>query len=407
MQRKYIINLKNYGSMPNVVLSQYDDKYNLIFEVYDGNRPADLAGLTATLRGTRADGLKYSFTGAITGNVLTFAINTTLTGCAGSGIAELSITNVSGLNYGTYNFVVTIEKSPVPDDAIYADVTQAQTIQSQVQSIVNNAAATVRGEAEAWAIGERNGSAVPSSDETYHNNAKYYAEQARAAADSIGIDATLSVSGKAADAKKTGDEISGLKEDLTALEEVVEAIEPGLSNDAKVALLACFQHVAWADNNGATYYNTLRNILFPTVYPKIEVVYAPNNHVVYTDDFLDSIKDYMTVTYYQTAESSGTILQKTDYALFGTFVSGENRITVTYLSYSTVFTVTVVQSPVVGLNKYGSGLYDYSQKFCLITPRDNRGVIVTQSNFAKLKTKTTDEVSPSGVSNYSPIRSIT
>ena len=41
MQRKYIINLKNYGSMPNVVLSQYDDKYNLIFEVYDGNRPAD------------------------------------------------------------------------------------------------------------------------------------------------------------------------------------------------------------------------------------------------------------------------------------------------------------------------------------------------------------------------------
>ena len=37
-------------------------------------------------------------------------------------------------------------------------------------------------DAEAWAIGQRNGSAVPSSDHTYHNNAKYYAEQA----DSIG-----------------------------------------------------------------------------------------------------------------------------------------------------------------------------------------------------------------------------
>lgn len=246
MQRKYIINLKNYGSMPNVVLSQYDDKYNLIFEVYDGNRPADLAGLTATLRGTRADGLKYSFTGAITGNVLTFAINTTLTGCAGSGIAELSITNVSGLNYGTYNFVVTIEKSPVPDDAIDADVTQAQSIQSQVQSIVNNAAATVRGEAEAWAIGERNGSAVPSSDETYHNNAKYYAEQARAAAASIGIDDTLTQSGKAADAKKTGNEISSLKEDLNAIVDYESLPSAGSSNGYRLHETSGF---CYADTN--------------------------------------------------------------------------------------------------------------------------------------------------------------
>lgn len=31
---------------------------------------------------------------------------------------------------------------------------------------------------EAWAVGKRNGMDVPSSDETYHNNAKYFAEQA-------------------------------------------------------------------------------------------------------------------------------------------------------------------------------------------------------------------------------------
>lgn len=33
---------------------------------------------------------------------------------------------------------------------------------------------------EAWAVGKRNGSDVPPTDETYHNNAKYYSEQADA-----------------------------------------------------------------------------------------------------------------------------------------------------------------------------------------------------------------------------------
>lgn len=32
-------------------------------------------------------------------------------------------------------------------------------------------------DAEAWAVGQRNGTDVPSTDETYHNNSKYYAEQ--------------------------------------------------------------------------------------------------------------------------------------------------------------------------------------------------------------------------------------
>lgn len=32
--------------------------------------------------------------------------------------------------------------------------------------------------AEAWAVGQRGGVDVPSTDPTYHNNAKYYAEQA-------------------------------------------------------------------------------------------------------------------------------------------------------------------------------------------------------------------------------------
>ena len=63
-------------------------------------------------------------------------------------------------------------------------------------------------DAEAWAQGTRGGTPVPSTDPTYQHNAKYYAENI--------VDNTLSIAGKAADAKKTGDEISDLKDDLNA-----------------------------------------------------------------------------------------------------------------------------------------------------------------------------------------------
>jgi hypothetical protein len=41
-----------------------------------------------------------------------------------------------------------------------------------------DAAADSESNAEAWAVGERGGTPVPSSDVTYENNSKYYAEQA-------------------------------------------------------------------------------------------------------------------------------------------------------------------------------------------------------------------------------------
>ena len=44
------------------------------------------------------------------------------------------------------------------------------------------AAGVDAGNAEAWAVGQRSGTDVPSTDETYHNNAKYWAGQAEQAA---------------------------------------------------------------------------------------------------------------------------------------------------------------------------------------------------------------------------------
>lgn len=67
------------------------------------------------------------------------------------------------------------------------------------------------------------------------------------------IDNTLTTAGKAADSKKTGDEISQIKADLDARE--------GLTNDIKEALIACFDNVAWADERGSASYESLKNAL--------------------------------------------------------------------------------------------------------------------------------------------------
>jgi hypothetical protein len=69
------------------------------------------------------------------------------------------------------------------------------------------------------------------------------------------VDATLTQSGQAADAKVTGDEIAAIKEDLYALDNKV------LSDDIKNALITCLGDVVMKSDSGATAYNTLRSLL--------------------------------------------------------------------------------------------------------------------------------------------------
>ena len=58
----------------------------------------------------------------------------------------------------------------------------ASAAAQDAQSATQAAAAAMQDadDAEAWAVGKRNGADVPSTDPTYHNNAKYYKDQAQA-----------------------------------------------------------------------------------------------------------------------------------------------------------------------------------------------------------------------------------
>lgn len=53
------------------------------------------------------------------------------------------------------------------------------------------------------------------------------------------------------------DEATGTWKELTSSGEGGS----GLTPEVKAALLNCFAHVSWADENGQTYYNALENAL--------------------------------------------------------------------------------------------------------------------------------------------------
>ncbi len=147
--------------------------------------------------------------------------------------------------------------------------------------------------------------------------------------------AAESVEASAAQIATNTADISDLKADF-------EQLEPGLSAEAKAALLACFAKVAWVDEHGQDYYDALEEALYADSYPRITAVFDAGGNVIYTSDALSSLKQYTTVTYYETEESAGVILSDSDYTLSGTLQEGQNIITVIYNGKTTTFIVTAV-----------------------------------------------------------------
>lgn len=100
--------------------------------------------------------------------------------------------------------------------ASYATVGQ-QAVNAKNDAVgAKTAAETAASNSEAYAIGKRNGTDVTSGDAAYHNNAKYYAEQAATSVASLTVDSAMSSSStNPVQNKVINAEITELKEDLT------------------------------------------------------------------------------------------------------------------------------------------------------------------------------------------------
>jgi len=139
--------------------------------------------------------------------------------------------------------------------------------------------------------------------------------------------------------KKNASDITSLNGSLGDVKADLDALEPGLSDEAKEALLACFKHVAWIDDDGQTYYEALEETLNRShIISSISAVFNQGSTVVYDTDELYSLKQYLTVT---ATYDDGTTKEVNDYTLNGELVSGTSTITVAYNKKTTTFNVTV------------------------------------------------------------------
>ncbi len=132
---------------------------------------------------------------------------------------------------------------------------------------------------------------------------------------------------------------AGVAENTNAIRDFIEN-GGGLSREAKLALLACFQKVAWIDDQGQTYYDNLYDALFSTI-TSITAVFSQGGNVIYDTQTLDVLRQYLVVT---AVYDDSTEQSVTDYVLYGTLTAGISVITVTYQGLTTTFNVVVTHN---------------------------------------------------------------
>lgn len=124
--------------------------------------------------------------------------------------------------------------------------------------------------------------------------------------------------------------------------------EGGLSDEAKGALIACFEQVAWKTPYGQTYLSALETALNSEVYLVSITADYEQDRAIYDTDDLDAIKasDDLTVTA-NYSDGSSVVLADDAYTLTGTLSAGTSTITVSYQGKAT--TISVVVTPIVPL----------------------------------------------------------
>lgn len=298
--RKFKLALNAGKSIPLVIhANQYDHDEQWEFTLYndDGTQYIPSSG---AIVGIKSDNLGIINSGTVSGGVVIINETEQMTAAPGKAVFELMIDSQT---HGTANFIVLVE--PKPGDNASLSESDLSLLQEAIDS--TSPAAIAEGVSN-W------------MDENLTPTTPV-------------VDASLTVSGAAADAKATGDRI-------TALEN-----RGGLTADIKEALLACFEKVAWKGTDGQDYYDALESALYPPAnLSYITAVYTQSG-TVYTTDSLDSLKNDLIVTAHY---DNGTPETVTNYTLSGTLTVGTSTITVTYGGKTATFNVTVTANVVSG-----------------------------------------------------------
>lgn len=164
-------------SAPVVVhCDQYDHGTGrLVISLYDGPIAYSPNG-TAVIQGVKPDGHGFDYSCTLSGNVVTANLTEQMTAVAGQVRTQIVVTESTGRT-GTFVFILDVQRSALPADTDMSE-SDYQLIEQAIEETQQAAE-----DAEAWAVGQRGGQDVPSTDPTYENNSKYWAEVAQQAAE--------------------------------------------------------------------------------------------------------------------------------------------------------------------------------------------------------------------------------
>ena len=160
-------------------VSQGDIGRLITLNIKDGSGWFDLTDCSVALAGIKPSGLGFTVDGSVNGHTATIETVKLMTAEYGHIACELKITKDDML-LGTANMILAVERDPHPDSTTDGNadelIPELTILVERVEAAV--AKEEVLHEAEAWAVGERDGVPVDEEDPTYHNNSKWYADQA-------------------------------------------------------------------------------------------------------------------------------------------------------------------------------------------------------------------------------------
>lgn len=168
------------GVQPIVHVSQYDKKQTWLFNILlDGEAYTIPAGTGITIQGTKEDSTGFQYPCTFSGSQVTAIEEQQMTIFAGDVPAELVFVNGNDL-IGSINFIIRVEPAALADDTVISEtelplIEEAAELAEHIEEYVAEVQEFSE-DAEAYAIGTRDGVPVTSGDPAFENNAKYYAD---------------------------------------------------------------------------------------------------------------------------------------------------------------------------------------------------------------------------------------
>ena len=156
------------GGVPVIVnVSQYDNAFSIEFHLYSRTGSLDLSDVdSAAIRGKKLDGHAYSADAAYDNGVVTVTGHVQMTAISGKQTFEITLYDYVENELNSANFILNVEDAPMDQDDIESDsvIRELINVTSRADKIIKAAS-----DAEAWAVGQRDGVDVDTDDEAYHN----------------------------------------------------------------------------------------------------------------------------------------------------------------------------------------------------------------------------------------------